>query len=85
MTKTHHRHPTRNRPDRVLVARVDGDSSELLGAAALLWVALGTPTTLDALADELAEFGVDRELLVTTIGQLREAGLVVAVGPPQHH
>lgn len=71
--------------DRVLVARLDGDSAELVGAAALLWLALDEPRTLDMLAAELAEFGVGRELLGRGLEQLLDAGLLRETGGAQPH
>jgi glycosyltransferase involved in cell wall biosynthesis len=62
--------------DRVLVARLDGDSADLVGAAALLWLALDEPRTIDVLAAELAEFGVGGELLGRALEQLLDAGLL---------
>ncbi len=69
--------------DRVLVARLDGDDAELVGVAALLWVALDEPRTVDALAHDLAEFGVDREAVTTTLQEMLEADLLHTADRPQ--
>ena len=71
--------------DRVLVARLDGDSADLVGAAALLWLALDEPRTIDVLAAELAEFGVGGELLGRALEQLLDAGLLKETGGAQPH
>ncbi len=70
--------------DRVLVARLDGDSADLVGAAALLWLALDEPRPIDALAHELAEFGVGRELLEMALEQLLDTGMLEETGGHAH-
>lgn len=66
----------RQGPDRVLVARLDGDDTELLGAAALVWLALDEPRAATELVDELAEFGASAAEVADALHQLCEAGLV---------
>jgi hypothetical protein len=73
--------------DRVLVRRVgargEGAALDLLGSAALVWVALDAPRDLDDLAAELARaMGSDPDLaaVAEAVDELRGRGLVVEVG-----
>lgn len=42
-------------PDRVLVRKVGHEGLDLVGAAAMIWLALDEPRTLDAIDAELAD------------------------------
>ena len=67
----------RQGPDRVLVRQIGGEALDLLGMAAMLWVALDAPRTLTGLIDELAEFVADMSGVESTLHDLLERGLVV--------
>ncbi len=66
----------RQGPDRVLVRRVGGEAFDLLGAAAVLWVALDVPRSLAELTDELAELVPNVSGLEATLHDLVVRGLV---------
>ena len=66
----------RQGPDRVLVRRVSGEALDLLGAAALVWVALDGRRTAAQLLDELGEFGLDAVTLDSTLADLMERGVL---------
>ena len=65
--------------DRVIAVLRGSAGQDLLGAAAMIWIALDEPRTLDALAEQLAEFGVGREDLRLTLDELVRHGLVSTV------
>lgn len=66
----------RQGPDRVLVRRVSGEALDLLGAAALVWVALDGRRTAAQLLDELGEFGLDAATVHSTLALLVQRGLL---------
>ena len=72
-------------PDRVLVRKVgqgaDG-ALDLLGPAAVAWVALDEPATVDELAERLTEAEVPGERVDEAVQQLVESGLVVTEPVP---
>ena len=70
----------RQGPDRVLVRSVGGDALDLLGIAAMVWVALDSPRTVAGLTDELAEFVADASGVEATLQDLLARGFVEAVG-----
>ncbi len=70
----------RQGPDRVLVRRVSGEALDLLGMAAMVWVALDSPRTVAGLIDELAEFVANTSGVEATLHDLLARGLVEAVG-----
>ena len=41
-------------PDRVMVRRIGGDGLDLVGAAAMVWIALDLPRTRAGLVNEIA-------------------------------
>ena len=58
--------------DRVLVRRVQGaDGAELVGLAALVWVAADTPSTVAGLASEL---DADETSIAEAVSMLTSAG-----------
>lgn len=67
-------------PDRVLVRRVgegvDG-ARDLLGGAALVWVALDERRSLDDLTTELSELGTPADDICESLDRLVADGLVV--------
>ena len=66
-------------PDRVLVRRISGDGLDLVGAAALVWIALDSPRTRAALVDEISSVSADlasAEALDAVLRELLERQLV---------
>ncbi len=69
-------------PDRVIVrrahARLDTSGDDLLGVAALIWLALDEPATFEELERRLAEADVDvsNQPVTDSIDQLIDAGWV---------
>lgn len=77
-------------PDRVLVRRVwpeigREEAADLLGSAAMVWIALDQPGTAQDIIDRLAEVDQVVELgdLETTLRQLIEHGWIVRGRPPE--
>ena len=68
----------RNAPDRVLVRRIGHDGVDLIGLAAIIWIALDTPTTLLDLQSELSALLDDPIDVVGTLEALVADGLIVA-------
>lgn len=66
----------RQGPDRVLVRRIGGEAFDLLGATALVWVALDDQRTVLQLIDELRDFGLDAAALRAALDDLVERGLL---------
>ena len=66
-------------PDRVLVRRVGGDGLDLVGAAALVWVALDGPRTRAGLVEEISSASTaaaEPEALGAALSELLERQLV---------
>ena len=63
-------------PDRVLVRRVGGDGLDLLGPAALVWIALESPLTHSELASEVGEFSTDSVSLYAALRELVDRCIV---------
>jgi hypothetical protein len=67
-------------PDRVIarhaLTELDDDGVDLHGTAALVWVALDEPATLDEVSERLASEGLEREPddLAEVVDQLVTAG-----------
>lgn len=57
--------------DRVLVRRLGGDAADLVGLAALVWVAADEPSTVVGLAVEL---GADESAVAEAVSMLTVAG-----------
>lgn len=66
----------RQGPDRVLVRRAGGEAFDLLGLAAMVWVALDAPSSLAELTEELAELVPNVSGLEATLHDLVVRGLV---------
>ena len=66
----------RQGPDRVLVRRLGGEALDLMGAAAMVWLALDSRQTMAQLADELSGFGVDSSVVASTLDDLVGRGLL---------
>ena len=62
--------------DRVLVRRVGADGLDLVGAAALVWLALDEPADLEALSTELSALSDDPIDVGAAVAELESAGLV---------
>lgn len=66
-------------PDRVLVRRVGGDGLDLVGSAAMVWVALDGPRTRADLVDEISSVSAaaaEPEALNAALRELLECQLV---------
>ena len=68
----------RTAPDRVLVRRIGQDGVDLIGLAAMIWIALDTPTALPDLESELSGLLDDPIDVVGTLEPLVADGLIVA-------
>lgn len=62
--------------DRVLVRRVGADGLDLVGAAALVWVALDEPAELEALSAELRALSDEPVDVGAAVSELESAGLI---------
>ena len=63
-------------PDRVLARRIGSDGLDLVGAAALVWVALDEPTDLEGLSAELCGLSDEPIDVAAAVAELEAAGLI---------
>jgi hypothetical protein len=66
-------------PDRVLVRRVgagDSGAADLLGASAMVWIALDEPRATDELVAELRAFGMSTDDVDSAVRALTAEGFV---------
>ena len=63
-------------PDRVLVRSVGGQSLDLLGAAAMVWIVLEGSCTLSEMEGEIEGLTTDRPDLGAVLRDLLDRGLV---------
>lgn len=66
--------------DRVVARRIGGESVDLLGPTALVWMALDSPRASTELRHELAEFGLGPEVIEVAIDELLRFELVRRLG-----
>ncbi len=62
-------------PDRVLVRRIGEEGLDLMGAAALVWIALDRPQPIAALEDELRASAGDVDV-ASAVSELVSAGVI---------
>ena len=68
--------------DRVLVRRIGHDGRDLVGLAAMIWLALDEPRTLHDLEEQLGDV-VDEPIdIAGTLDPLARAGLIDVVESP---